>query len=142
MEYKVFFTRNNLRIRRKTSVSQRLLDAYEEKILCFQKNSINLQQQHSYTISKTGNADQTPVYSEMPLDTKMHKKGDKNVTVRTVGNENQRCTVMLCITADSRKFPPHIVLKRKSLPKVNVKGVIIQAWESGWMDQTLLLRLD
>jgi hypothetical protein len=30
-----FFTRNKLCIRRKTSVSQQLLDAYEEKILCF-----------------------------------------------------------------------------------------------------------
>jgi hypothetical protein len=36
-----FFTRNKLCIR-KTSVSQRLPDAYEEKILCFQKYIINL----------------------------------------------------------------------------------------------------
>jgi hypothetical protein len=36
-------------------------------------------------------------------------------------------------------LPPYIVLKRKTLPKVNVKGVIIQAQESGWMDQTGLI---
>jgi hypothetical protein len=30
-----FFTRNKLSIRRKTGVSQQLLDPYEEKILCF-----------------------------------------------------------------------------------------------------------
>jgi hypothetical protein len=41
--------------------------------------------------------------------------------------------------ADGRKLPPYIVLKRKILPKVNVKGVIIQAQESGWMDQALVL---
>jgi hypothetical protein len=46
---------------------------------------------------------------------------------------------MLCITADGRKLPPYIVLKRKTLPKVNVKGVITQAQESGWMDQALVL---
>jgi hypothetical protein len=46
---------------------------------------------------------------------------------------------MLCITADGRKLAPYIVLKRKTLPKVNVKGVIFQAQESGWMDQTLVL---
>jgi hypothetical protein len=51
---------------------------------CFQKYITNLRRQHSYIISQTGNADQTPVYSEMPLNTTMHKKGDKNVTVRTV----------------------------------------------------------
>jgi hypothetical protein len=87
MGYEVFVTRNELCIRRKTSVSQRLPDAYEEKILCFQKYITNLQWQHSYSVSQIGNADQTPVYFEMPLDTTMHKKGDKNVTVRTGGNE-------------------------------------------------------
>jgi hypothetical protein len=79
------------------------------------------------------------VYFEMPLDTTVHKKGDKNVTVRAGGNEKQRCMVMLCITADGGKLLPYIVLKRKTLPRVNVKGVIIQAQESGWMDQSLVL---
>jgi hypothetical protein len=69
----------------------------------------------------------------------VHKKGDKNVTVRTGGNEKQQCMVILCITADGRKLPPYIILKTKTLPKVNVKGVIIQAQESGWMDQALVL---
>jgi hypothetical protein len=41
--------------------------------------------------------------------------------------------------ADGRKLAPCIVLKRKTLPKANVKGVIIQAQESGWMDQALVL---
>jgi hypothetical protein len=106
--------------------------------LCFQKYIINLQRQHSYIVSQIGNADQTLVHFEMPLDTTMHKKGDKKVTVRTSDNEKQRCMV-LRITADNRKLPPYIVLKRKTLPKVNVKGVIIQAQESGWMDQALVL---
>jgi hypothetical protein len=34
---RVLFARNELCLRRKTSVFQRLLDAYEEKIVCFQK---------------------------------------------------------------------------------------------------------
>jgi hypothetical protein len=57
-----FFTRNKLCIRRKTSVSQRLPVADEEKILCFQKYFINLWWQHSYIVSQIGNANQTPVY--------------------------------------------------------------------------------
>jgi hypothetical protein len=86
-----FFTRNELCIRRKNSVSQWLPDAYEEKILCFQKYIINLRRQHSYIVSQIGNADQTPVYFEMPLNTTVHKKGDKNVTVRNGGNAKQQC---------------------------------------------------
>jgi hypothetical protein len=75
----------------------------------------------------------------MPLDTAVHKKGDKNVTVRTGGNEKPWCMVMLCIMVDGRKLLPYIILKKKTLPKVNIKGVVIQAQESGWMDQSLVL---
>jgi hypothetical protein len=44
---------------------------------CFQKYIINLWWQHSHTVSQIGNADQTLVYSEIPLDTTVHTKGDK-----------------------------------------------------------------
>jgi hypothetical protein len=44
---------------------------------CFQKYIINLWQQHSYIVSQIDNADQTPVYFEMPRDTTVHKEGDK-----------------------------------------------------------------
>jgi hypothetical protein len=45
--------------------------------LCFQKYFINLLWQHSCIVSQIGNADQTQVCFEMPLDTTVHKKGDK-----------------------------------------------------------------
>jgi hypothetical protein len=50
----------------------------------------------------------------MPLDTTVHKKGDKNAIVRTGGNKKQQCTVMMCIAADGRKLLPYIVLIRKT----------------------------
>jgi hypothetical protein len=84
------------------------------------------------------NADQTPVYFEMPLDTTVNKRGEKNITIISGGNEKQRCTMMLCVMVDGRKLPPYIVLKRKTLPKINMTGIIVQAQESGWMDQLLL----
>jgi sulfatase maturation enzyme AslB (radical SAM superfamily) len=55
--------------------------------MCFQKYIISLRRQHSYIVSQIGNADQTAVYFEMSLDTRVHKKDVKNVTVRTGGNE-------------------------------------------------------
>ena len=75
----------------------------------------------------------------MPLDTTVNKKGDKSVTIRTGGNEKQRCTVMLCITADGIKLLPYVILKRKRIPKVDIKGVIVQAQEAGWMDLSLVV---
>jgi hypothetical protein len=134
-----FFTRNELCIRRKTSVSQRLPDAYEEKSLCFQKYIINLWRQHSYIVSQIGSANRTLVYFEMPLDT-TDKRGDKNVTERTGGNERQRYMVMLCISANSRKLLLYIVLKRKTLPKSECKRCDHRSTRiKGWMDQALVL---
>jgi hypothetical protein len=75
------------------SISQWLLDVYEEKILNFHLHVINLQQWHSYILSQTENADQMPVYFEMPLDTTVNKKGEKSVVMRTGGSENQRYTL-------------------------------------------------
>jgi hypothetical protein len=36
-------------------------------------------------------------------------------------------------------MPPNIVQKRKTLPKRNVRGIILQAQESGWMNQSLVV---
>jgi hypothetical protein len=44
---------------------------------------------------------------------------------------------MLRVTADGTKFPPYIVLKRKTFPKICVKGITVQAQEAGWMEYSL-----
>lgn len=135
------FERNNLSVRRRTSVCQKLPSAYEDKLVQFQRYVIRMRHQNNYLMSQIGNADQTPVYFEMPYDTTVHKKGEKQVTIRTGGNEKQRCTVMLSITADGRKLPPYVVFKRKTLPKIpgnGTHGVIVQVQEAGWMNTTLI----
>lgn len=133
-----FYKRNGLSIRRRTSISQRLPSAYDEKLLSFQRHIIRLRKDNAYLLSQIGNADQTPVYLEMPLDRTVSVKGSKSVTIRTGGNEKQRCTVMLCILADGTKLPPYIVLKRKTLPKNLPAGVIVRSQDSGWMDSSLV----
>ena len=87
-------------------------------------------------MSQIENANQTLVYFEMPLDTTVNKKGNKWVTLRTGGNKKLRYTVMLCIMADGTKLPPYIILKRKRIPRVDIKGVIVQVQQAGRMDQS------
>ena len=41
----------------------------------------------------------------------------KEVLLKTTGCEKLRLTVMLAATADGRKLPPLLILKRKTLPK-------------------------
>jgi len=48
---------------------------------------------------------------------------------------------MLAATADRRKLPPLLILKRKTLPKSEAfpKDVIVRAQEKGWMTEGLML---
>jgi hypothetical protein len=68
-------------------------------------------------LSQTGNADQTPVFFDMPRNTSIEKQGVRSVTIKTTGAEKQRYTVMLAVTADAGKLPPYVIFKRKTPPK-------------------------
>jgi hypothetical protein len=48
---------------------------------------------------------------------------------------------MLATTADGRKLPPLLILKRNTLPKSESfpKDVIVRAQEKGWMTEELML---
>ena len=55
----------------------------------------------------------------------------KAVHLKNTGCEKIRLTVMLAATADGRKLPPLLILKRKDLPKSEAfpKDVIVRAQE-------------
>lgn len=93
---------------------------YEEQLVAFQRYVIKLRQEHNYLLGQIGNADQTPVYFDMPSRTTVTAKGAKDVRLLTTGNEHTRFTVMLCCTADGCKLPPYIVFRRKTIPKSEV----------------------
>ena len=48
----------------------------------------------------------------------LEKKGVKGVLLKTTGCEKLCPTVMLAATADERKLPPLLILKSKTLPKL------------------------
>jgi hypothetical protein len=78
---------------------------------------------------------------DMPPNYTLEKKGAKEVLLKTTGCEELRLTVILAATADGRKLPPFIILKRKTLPKLESfpKDVIVRAQEKGWMTEELML---
>lgn len=132
--------RNGLVLRRRTTLAQHLPDAYEEKLTEFQRYVIKLRKQHSYLMGQIGNADETPVYFDMPSNTTVDDKGAKSVLVRTTGNDKSRITVMLCVLADGRKMPPYVILNRKTMPKEQLPpGIIFRCQEKGWMTNELMV---
>jgi len=81
------------------------------------------------------NADETAIYLDMLPNYTMEKKGVKGVLLKTTGCEKLRLIIMLAETADARKLPPLLILKRKTLPKSEAfpKDVTVRAQEKGWM---------
>lgn len=135
-----FMKRQGFSIRRRTTLCQRLPEAYEEKLMSYQRYVIDLRKKHDYLISQMGNADQSPVYFEMPLDTTLQKTGSKSVSILTGGNTKLRCTVMLCALADGTKLRPYVIFKRKTLPKVTFPpGVVVRVQENSWMTSDLVI---
>lgn len=136
-----FMTRAGFSLRRRTSISQKLPERYEELLISFQRHILSLRKATKFQLGQIGNADQTPVYLDMPSAFTVHEKGSRQVCVRTTGNEKTRVTVMLGCTADGRKLPPYVVFKRKTLPKNEKfpRSVIVRCQDKGWMDETLVL---
>jgi hypothetical protein len=66
-------------------------------------------------------------------------KGEKQVEMKTTGYKQLGVTVMLCITANVNKLPPHIILNTKTGQKNVLKGVIVQSQiKNSWMTSELI----
>ncbi|KAM7312951.1 pogo transposable element with KRAB domain [Ixodes scapularis] len=74
-----FMKREDLLIRRRTTMCQRLPAEYEDKLLSFQKSVSKLRREHGYILSQIGNADHTPVWFDSPENCTVNAKGQKSV---------------------------------------------------------------
>jgi hypothetical protein len=81
-------SRHDLTIRRRTTIAQRLPEAYEEKLVSFHKYVLKLRKQHEYLLGQIGNDNQTPVFFDMPESTTVNSTGEKTVQIRTTRAEN------------------------------------------------------
>ncbi|CAI7818922.1 unnamed protein product [Closterium sp. NIES-54] len=87
------------------------------------------------------NADQTPLWLEMPATTTVEETGVRSVPIRSAGYQKQRETVMLACTADGRKLKLWVFFKRKTLPKGDFPAdVAVACHENGWMDSPGVVR--
>lgn len=104
-----FLKRKGFSLRRQTGICQKLPEA------SFQWFVILVRQKRGYQWGQIGNADQTPMYFDVPANTTVEVKGAKQVCVLSSGHEKMRVTAMLRRDADSRKLPPYLLFKWKKL---------------------------
>jgi hypothetical protein len=98
-------------------LAQKLPTDYVEKLIAYQCHINNLHRKHDYLLGQMGNADETPVFFDMPANTTVDTKSSKSLFVKTTGYEKLRITVILSVLAYGRKLTPFVILKRKNLQK-------------------------
>jgi hypothetical protein len=79
--------RAGLALWHRTTLAQRLPGEYSQKLFEFERHVIKLRKQHSYMLGHIGNADQMPVYFDMPLNVTINEKGAKTVLIGGTGKE-------------------------------------------------------
>ena len=134
-----FMHRMGLALRCRTKICQKLPKDFEQKLLNYQRYITKLRKTGNFLMGQMANADETAIYLHMPPNYTLEKKGVKEVLLKTT--ECEKLRLMLAETADGRKLPPLLILKRKTLPKSEAfpKDVIVRAQEKGWMTEALML---
>ena len=116
-----FMRRNDLVMRAKTSIAQKLPAALEQKMTAFLQSVKEARLQCYYPKELIGNMDETPMYFDMACNTSVDRRGKKTISIRTTGAEKRHLTVVLAATANGQMLPPMIIFKGKRMLKnVNV----------------------
>lgn len=93
-----------------------------------------------FLLEQIGNADETPVWFDMPSGTTVSQHEAKEVKLISTGSQKAHFTVMLACAADGRKLPPFIIFKRKTMPKESFpRDVSVWVNEKGYMDEASCL---
>ena len=116
-----FMRRNNLSLRAKTSIAQKLPAALEEKMAAFLRSVREARKQSKYPDNMIINMDETPMYFDMTTNKTVNLKGAKTVSVRSTGADKRRLTAVLAATSDGKMLPPMIIFKgKRALKNISV----------------------
>ena len=136
-----FMRQMGLALRRRMMICQKLPKDFEQKLLNYHWYITKLRKTGNFLMGQMANTDETAIYLDMSPNYTLEQKGVKELLLKTTGCEKLHLTVMLAATADGRKLPPLLILKRKTLPKSEafLKDILVRAQEKGWMMEELIL---
>ncbi|CAI7834842.1 unnamed protein product [Closterium sp. NIES-53] len=107
----------NLSVRMKTKVAQKTAAHVAEQCKKFWQFVRDKRRERGIETTWIINADQTPLWLEMPATTTVDQTGVRSAIIRSAGYQKKRVTVMLACTADGMKLRPWVFFKRKTVPK-------------------------
>ena len=111
-----FIKRSNYSIRRGSNIGQMLPDNAFDLITDF-LNEIYKKRKISYNkeldLDCIVNLDETAITLNMPPKNTIQNKGDKTVMIKTYGQDKERVSIILAVSALGSKLPPLLIFKRK-----------------------------
>lgn len=105
--------RKHFKLRRKTTVSQKLPAEYLRKMADFVLYIRQMRNRNNYSLKNIVNCDETAVWLDMPSNTTVDERGAKEINVKTTGHEKTRVTVTLTAKGDGTKLEPYVLLNSK-----------------------------
>ncbi len=106
-----FMKRNNLTIRKRTSLAQNDAKHFINKSVNFVTFSSCKVAEKKLKESDITAMDETACWFDMPGDSTIDTVGVKSVTLKTTGHEKCHVTVALAAKADGTKLKPYVVFK-------------------------------
>ena len=132
-----YMRRNNLVLRQKTHIAQKLPKDVDCKVDSFLKYVIDLRTAYDFSLGDIGNMDKTPMFFDMVGNRTVDVKGKNTVNVKTTGSDKAHFTTILACLADGTKLKPAVVFKRKTMPKEKLpSNISVYVQENGWVDET------
>lgn len=134
-----FMRRNNLSMRARTTVGQRLPDDWEKKLDDFREFVHKEISQHDLSPDDVINMDEVPMVFDIPPTRSVAEVGVKTVAVATTGHERTSFTVVLACTAGGQKLKPMLIFKRATMPREQLpSGVVVTCNKKGWMNTDVM----
>lgn len=138
-----FMKRNDLAVRRRTTIAQKDPDKLIEKMVSF----ILFMERHRKKINASPAdifaMDETAVWFDMVGESTVNTKGAKSIPLKGTGHEKLRFTVVLTANGAGAKLKPYVVFsggvrKIKELQeKKQLSGNLVATSKNGWMNEEL-----
>lgn len=134
-----FMKRNQLSVRVRTTVGQKLPEDWEEKISNFRDFVAKEINQQKLSYADIINMDEVPMSFDIPPTRSIATVGTKTIAISTTGHERNNFTVVLGCAASGLKLKPMVIFKRVTMPRVKFPdGIVVVVNKKGWMNTDVM----
>jgi len=131
-----FMRRNRLSVRSRTTVGQKLLENWEEKVTNIHQFVSQRKEELAIQADRVFNTDKVPMSFDAPHSRIVDTTGAESIPVSTTGHEKTGFTVVLACSESRKKLKPMVIFKRKQCQKKTSPMVWLSTatTKDGWIE--------